>query len=143
MVTRIDTTINPNITEVSPDYQENLKSFIDNIKICPANCRRKEYIKIYHDNNSTLNNYKLCDLVWLWDPTTPVVYSKKNSMQDVLAYIIFLKLEINIHIHYIIIKLIYQQMQWPTHNVGNQPYYPGKASLGKKILTISELMSLI
>ena len=45
MVTPIDTTINPNITEVSPDYQENLKLFIDNIKICPANCRRKGYIK--------------------------------------------------------------------------------------------------
>ena len=82
MITPIETVINPDITEVSPNYRDTLKSFIDNIKlsrkIAHENIlRHQQQYKEYYDRNSAEPNYKINDLVWLYDPTTPVGFSKK------------------------------------------------------------------
>ena len=91
MLTPIETAINPNITEVSPNYRETLKLFIDNIKIARQVAaenlqRHQEYNKMYYDQNAEPLKYKLGDLVWLWDPTTPVGYSKKLKARWVGPY---------------------------------------------------------
>ena len=82
MTTPIETAINPNITEVSPNYRDTLKSFIDNVKVSRKIAhdnivRSQQQMKEYYDRNSAPPKYKLWDIVWLHDPTTPVGFSRK------------------------------------------------------------------
>ena len=82
MTTPIETAINPNITEVSPNYRDTLKSFIDNVKVSRKIAhdnivRSQQQMKEYYDRNSAPPRYKLGDIVWLHDPTTPVGFSRK------------------------------------------------------------------
>ena len=82
MITPIETAINPDLTEVSPNYRDTLKLFIDNVKlsrkIAHKNIlRSRQQMKEYYDRNSAPPKYKLGDLVWLHDPTTPVGFSRK------------------------------------------------------------------
>ena len=82
MTTPIETAINPNITEVSPNYRDTLKSFIDNVKVARQVAhenilRNQQQMKEYYDRNSAPPKYKLGDIVWLHDPTTPVGFSRK------------------------------------------------------------------
>lgn len=82
MVTPIDTAINPNLTEVSPNYRETLKSFIDNIKLAREVAREnilrsQTQMKEYYDRKSEQPKYKISDFVWLYDPTTPIGFSRK------------------------------------------------------------------
>ena len=81
MTTPIETAINPDLTEVSPNYRDTLKLFIDNVKlsrkIAHENIlRSQQQIKEYYDRNSAPPKYKLGDIVWLHDPTTPVGFSR-------------------------------------------------------------------
>ena len=135
MITPIDTVINPNITEVSPNYRETLKLFIDNIKIARQVAaenllRHQEYNKMYYDKNSAIPNYKVGDLVWLWDPTTPVGYSKKLKARWVGPYRIA---EIGPHHTY---RLRHYQTDLPTDTMINaQRLKPAKLPWESKIRT--------
>ena len=78
----IDNAINPNITEVAPNYRDTLKLFMDNVnlarKIAAENLKRhQDYNKQYYDQTAIEPQYRLGDLVFLYDPTTPIGFSKK------------------------------------------------------------------
>ena len=82
MTTPIETQINPDLTEVAPNYRETLKSFIDNVRVARQIAhenimRNQQHMKQYYDRNSSPPKYKLGDIVWLHDPTTPVGFSRK------------------------------------------------------------------
>ena len=82
MTTPIETVINSNITEVSPNYRDTLESFINNVKVARQVAHEKivwnqQQMKKYYDRNSAPPKYKLGDIVWLHDPTTPVDFSRK------------------------------------------------------------------
>ena len=82
ITTLIETAINPNIMEVSPNYRDTLKSFIDNVKVSRKIAhenivRSQQQMKEYYDRNSAPPKYKLEDIVYLHDPTTPVRFSRK------------------------------------------------------------------
>ena len=74
--------VNPNITEVSPNYRDTLKSFIDNVKVVRQVAHEnilwnQQQMKEYYDRNSAPPKYKLGDIVWLHHPTTHVGFSRK------------------------------------------------------------------
>ena len=82
MTTPIETQINPDLTEVAPNYRDTLKSFIDNVRVARQIAhenilRNQQHMKQYYDRNSSPPKYKLGDIVWLHDPTTPVGFSRK------------------------------------------------------------------
>ena len=82
MRTPIDITVNPNFTEVTPNFRSDIKSFIENVKmsreIARENIERHhEYSKKYYDHKTKPINYKIGDYVWLFEPRTPVGFSKK------------------------------------------------------------------
>ena len=82
MTTPIETQINPDLTEVAPNYRDTLKSYIDNVRVARQIAhenilRNQQHMKQYYDRNSSPPKYKLGDIVWLHDPTTPVGFSRK------------------------------------------------------------------
>ena len=82
MTTHIETQINPDLTEVAPNYRDTLKSFIDNVRVARQIAhenilRNQQHMKQYYDRKATPPKYKLGDMVWLHDPTTPVGFSRK------------------------------------------------------------------
>ena len=82
MTTPIETQINPDLTEVAPNYRDTLKSFIDNVRVARQIAhenilRNQQHMKQYYDRKATPPKYKLGDMVWLHDPTTPVGFSRK------------------------------------------------------------------
>ena len=82
MTTPIGTAINPDLKEVLPNYRDMLELFIHNVKlsrkIAHENIlRSQQQMKEYYDRNSAPPKYKLGDIVWLHDPTTPVGFSRK------------------------------------------------------------------
>ena len=59
-----------------------MKSFIDNVRVARQIAhenilRNQQHMKQYYDRNATPPKYKLGDMVWLHDPTTPVGFSRK------------------------------------------------------------------
>ena len=86
MTIPIETQINPDLTEVTPNYRDTLKSFIDNVRVARQIAhenilRNQQHMKQYYDRNSSLPKYKLGDIVWLHDPTTPVGFSRKLKLR--------------------------------------------------------------
>ena len=95
----LDRAINPNITTVTPQYREHLKTYLENIQvsreIAKENIERhQEYNKAYYDQKTAITDYKIGDFVWLLDPRTPVGYSRKLRVRWTGPYVIC---EIGLH----------------------------------------------
>ena len=87
-----DNIINPTV-DVSPNYRETLKYFIDSVTMARAIAhenlvRHHEESKKYYDRTAKDPKYKVGDYVWLFDPTTPVGYSAKLKPRYIGPYVI-------------------------------------------------------
>ena len=91
MKTPIDQELTATTPEVSLQYRGTMKSLLENVhlsrQVAAENIQRhQEQNKSYHDRTAADPQYKLGDLVWLYDPKVPTGFSKKIRAQWVGPY---------------------------------------------------------
>ena len=87
----IDKALLSQTPDVAYPYRNELKSIIDNVQLARQvaaenNARHQQYNKTHHDKTAKDPDYKIGDLVWLFDPRVPVGVSRKWRPQWVGPY---------------------------------------------------------